>query len=576
MMSSTKISLPLANAPDSLTPAKSHKRQASIGLGIVTHLTEPVMIAPRRESISKNDTFFDTAASLSNPMKPPPSLSISTKLKNHGYHQHQHHQEPVVGARPTFADRIRSIVLANRKTAAITPVVERSNSSQKKKNGKPKSSLSSSNSSSSSSSSSSKHVHLSFPEEKIIPLPSPAQPSLTRTNTFTRHSVITPTLPQQQQQQQQQQGADTVMGDDESHTPPPSSAIPIISLSPSFSPNKTNVIPPLQEVPMLGDMEDDPTYDCNNNGSINIVREFKFPSPAPTPYDDVDNLLGKHIWKFRIKKLLGVGAFSKVFLAHNMEEGGLFAVKMINKERMYQDLRVKSSIEREVGVLKFLNHDRIVQLEATMETERHLCIVLEYVQGGELFDFVQHMHNDIHQVGIQSNIDELLIKRLALELIQVVLWLHEHNIVHRDLKLENILVYFDEETGEPHLKVTDFGLARIVNPQEPNLTTRCGSEEYAAPEIVQSLGYDGRLTDTWSIGIILFALLVGYLPFTYDVTKGEKISHLFHRIVMAQVKWPQNDNISMEAKEVVEQILVRNPGKRARLQQIMLLPWFIA
>lgn len=90
--------------------------------------------------------------------------------------------------------------------------------------------------------------------------------------------------------------------------------------------------------------------DYCNNGTI--VREFKFPSPAPTPYDDVDHLVGKHIWKFRIRELLGVGAFSNVFLAHNMEEGGLFAVKMINKERMYQDLRVKSSIEREVGVLK--------------------------------------------------------------------------------------------------------------------------------------------------------------------------------------------------------------------------------
>ncbi|KAL9558958.1 hypothetical protein MBANPS3_000659 [Mucor bainieri] len=575
MMSSTKVSLPPvttnsnidnASSDNSRTSTRNHKRQASIGLGIVTHHLTADPTTPRRESISKNDSFFDTAASLLNPMKPPPSLSISTKLKHHCYHQHPHHPD-TAGARPTFADRIRSIVLANRKTAAITPVVERSSSSSSssKKNSKLKSS--------SSSTHSGNNINLFFPEEKIVPLPSPAQPSLTRTNTFTRHAVITPTLAQQEH-------VDTVMGEgqdddeNESHTPPPSSAIPIISLSPSFSPNKTNVIPPLQEVPMLGDMEDDPEYYCNNNG--NIVREFKFPSPAPTPYDDVDNLLGKHIWKFRIQELLGVGAFSKVFLAHNMEEGGLFAVKMINKERMYQDLRVKSSIEREVGVLKFLNHDRIVQLEATMETEQHLCIVLEYVQGGELFDFVQHMHNDIHQVGIQSNIDELLIKRLGLELIHVVVWLHEHNIVHRDLKLENILVYFDEETGEPHIKVTDFGLARIVNPQEPKLTTRCGSEEYAAPEIVQSLGYDGRLTDTWSIGIILFALLVGYLPFTYDVSKGEKISHLFHRIVMAQVKWPQNDNISLEAKEVVEQILVRNPDKRARLQQVMLLPWFTA
>ena len=335
MMSSTKISLlpPTSNAPENITPTKSHKRQASIGLGIVTHLTEPTIIAPRRESISKNDTFFDTATSFSSQIKPPPSLSLSTKHKDHNYHhqqQQQDHQAAV--GRPTFADRIRSIVLANRKTAANTPVRDSSNSAHIKKNG-----ISRSNTTNSYNG----NTNLSFSEEKIIPLPSPAQPSLTRTNTFTRHSVFTPILVAQD--------ADTIMTEDESHTPPPSSAIPIISLSPSFSPNKTNIIPSLQEVPMLGDMEDDPEYNCNNGS---IIREFKFPSPASTPYGDVDNLIGKHIWKFRIKELLGVGAFSKVFLAHNMEEGGLFAVKMINKERMYQDLRVKSSIEREVGVLK--------------------------------------------------------------------------------------------------------------------------------------------------------------------------------------------------------------------------------
>lgn len=135
------------------------------------------------------------------------------------------------------------------------------------------------------------------------------------------------------------------------------------------------------------------------------------------------------------------------------------------------------------------------------------------------------------------------------------------------------MVYFDSQ-GELHLKITDFGLARVVDPNEPTLTTRCGSEEYAAPEIVQSLGYDGRLTDTWSIGIILYAMLVGYLPFTYNPNKGEKISHLFHRIVTAQVKWPTSDNISAKAKQVVESILVRQPAKRIRLNEIEKLPWF--
>ncbi|KAI8063382.1 kinase-like domain-containing protein [Gilbertella persicaria] len=308
-------------------------------------------------------------------------------------------------------------------------------------------------------------------------------------------------------------------------SPPPTSAIPLVSLSPTFSTSQTNVIPSLQEEPMLGDMEE-----------TGILREYKYPSPHPHGLHEDVRILGKHIWKFRIKKLLGEGAFSRVFLAENLEEGGHVAVKVINKERMYQDLRVKSR--------------------------------------GELFDFVKHIHNNLHQVLVPSSIDEILIKRLALEIIQVVSWLHQINIVHRDLKLENILVYFDEKTGEPHIKITDFGLARVMDPIKPILTTRCGSEEYAAPEIVQSLGYDGRLTDTWSIGIIIYALLVGYLPFTYDPHKGEKISHLFHRIVMAQVKWPVDDNISLEAKEVVQKILVRHPDKRVRLDQVEQLPWF--
>lgn len=113
-----------------------------------------------------------------------------------------------------------------------------------------------------------------------------------------------------------------------------------------------------------------------------------------------------------------------------------------------------------------------------------------------------------------------------------------------------------------------------MDPNDPTLTTRCGSEEYAAPEIVQSMSYDGRLTDTWSIGIILYALFVGYLPFSYNPAKGDKLSHLFHRIVTAQVKWPAEDKISAEAKELVNRILVRQPEKRIRLDELRNLDWF--
>lgn len=120
-------------------------------------------------------------------------------------------------------------------------------------------------------------------------------------------------------------------------------------------------------------------------------------------------------------------------------------------------------------------------------------------------------------------------------------------------------------------------MARVVDPDSPLLTTRCGSEEYAAPEIVQGKGYDGRKTDVWALGIILYSLLVGYLPFRYDPSKHEKVSQLFYRIVKAEIKWPTDDlsEISSEAKLVASRLLERNPDKRININEIEQLSWFL-
>lgn len=136
---------------------------------------------------------------------------------------------------------------------------------------------------------------------------------------------------------------------------------------------------------------------------------------------------------------------------------------------------------------------------------------------------------------------------------------------------KDVLIRLDEDHA-PQLKVTDFGLARVIDPQTPMLTTRCGSEEYAAPEIVQTKGYDGRQTDTWALGVMLYAMLVGYLPFRYNAARGERVSQMFYRIVTAEVQWPTAP-ISSEAKEVVRQILVRQPEKRIKLHDVHTLPW---
>ncbi|KAI8335853.1 kinase-like domain-containing protein, partial [Chlamydoabsidia padenii] len=347
-------------------------------------------------------------------------------------------------------------------------------------------------------------------------------------------------------------------------SPSASTSIPILAISPTFV-HKNDVIPQLSEHPMLGDMIESTCNDKLRGG--NMVRELSQSSTLPTlgNKDGDEDLIDKQLGDFYIRRLLGMGAFSKVYLAERHVDDDrteLLAIKTINKVGMQKNPRVRSSIEREVGVLKFIDHPHIVHIEATMETEHSLCIILEYAKGVELFSFVQQLHQQLHATN--EKVNEILVKRIFLQLVSVVKWMHKHNIVHRDLKLENVLIHMDQD--EPILKVTDFGLARVIDPESPILTTRCGSEEYAAPEIVQSKGYDGRQTDTWALGVILYSLLVGYLPFRYDPSKGERVTQMFYRIVRAQIKWPkvwdleqQHLAISSQAKNVVERILVRQP-----------------
>ncbi|KAI9478210.1 MAG: kinase-like domain-containing protein [Benjaminiella poitrasii] len=328
----------------------------------------------------------------------------------------------------------------------------------------------------------------------------------------------------------------------------------------------------IQEIPIISSMDNNDPDQIQKTPIIlsqqedsEIYARQLIPSHEEEEEEDI---VGQQIGPdYRICKLLGVGAFSKVYLAHQLTRDEFFAIKTIRKGKLFDDPRVRSSIEREINILKYINHPNIVHLETTMETEKMICIVLEYVEGGELFDFVKKMHR------AEQKVDEMQVRALFLQLLHAVKWLHERNIVHRDLKLENILIHKDEE-GKFLLKITDFGLARVVDPESPLLVTRCGSEEYAAPEIIKQESYDGRKTDTWSLGIILYSLLVGYLPFRYDVRKQERVSQLFYRIARAEVKWPQDCLISEEVKQVVHAILERDPQKRVAIQEIEYLPWF--
>ncbi|CAG8530915.1 6631_t:CDS:2 [Diversispora eburnea] len=327
------------------------------------------------------------------------------------------------------------------------------------------------------------------------------------------------------------------------------------------------------------------------NNSINSIHHIKNTIPSfKRKFVSKESNLGlknslstlEMIGQYAVLKTIGSGAFSEVKLAVNLNTGEKVAIKMISTKGIHDSDRLKTGVWREVELLKFIEHPNIVKLIDTIETPKHLCLILEYVPGGELFDFIND-HFD--------KLTEDIAKDIFLQLVNVINYLHDVNIVHRDLKLENILLEIPypsfnssspssnsssnssslSNSWKPIVKLTDFGLAKFLDKNSPFSTTRCGSEEYAAPELIQVQPYDGRKTDIWSLGIILYTLLMGYLPFNQE--RGQSRKQFLSKIVRADFNFPKSSDVSEEAKDLVKKILVSLPSKRPNLDEIRKHPW---
>ncbi|CAE6446108.1 unnamed protein product [Rhizoctonia solani] len=261
--------------------------------------------------------------------------------------------------------------------------------------------------------------------------------------------------------------------------------------------------------------------------------------------------------------------------------GRLVAVKMMDRALCDVNDRTRISFVREVEVLRHISHPSIVAYLHSFTTPTHHCLVLERIGGGELFDL-------INKEGNQSKMSETLLRRLWGELCRAVGWMHSVALVHRDIKLENILLTSNPFTNPipplntPLVKLTDFGLSRFIDPDNPKLTTRCGSEEYSAPEIIMGSPYDGRETDAWACGVVLFALCTGVLPFA-DASGASPApsTHSAHsptharRSYLLRIAQCQYDprELSEGARRIVGRLLVRSPEKRAKIAELWSDPW---
>ncbi|KAF9396806.1 hypothetical protein BGX21_009397 [Mortierella sp. AD011] len=237
----------------------------------------------------------------------------------------------------------------------------------------------------------------------------------------------------------------------------------------------------------------------------------------------------------------------------------MVAIKLIRRQSVDNTPRI-NKIGREISVLRTIRHPNIISLFDVIETERYIGIVIEYASGGELFD-----HILAHRY-----LKERDACRLFAQLMSGVHYLHSKHIVHRDLKLENLLL-----DRNRNIMITDFGFANQFDSSTRDLmSTSCGSPCYAAPELVISDGlYVGTGVDIWSCGVILYAMLAGYLPFDDDPSNpdGDNINQLYNYILATTLVFP--DYISPDARDLLRMMLVPDPAKRCNMKRIMNHRW---
>ena len=249
------------------------------------------------------------------------------------------------------------------------------------------------------------------------------------------------------------------------------------------------------------------------------------------------------ITNYILKEDIGEGNFGKVKLAIYKETKEKFAIKILNKEQIR--IKMKNTIFQENDIITKFNHINVIFVFAIIEDSDNYYIVMEYCKKGELFDYiVAHQYLSEEESSI-----------FFYQLINGVDYIHSKGIAHRDLKPENLLL-----TENKILKIIDFGLSHEFN-EGHFLLTKCGSPSYASPEIIKGTEYDGFKTDIWCCGIILYAMVCGYLPF-----EGENNDILFKNIVKCEPEIP--DYLSNECQEIIRGILKEDPMERITIDGI--------
>ncbi|XP_021808189.1 serine/threonine-protein kinase SAPK2-like isoform X2 [Prunus avium] len=258
--------------------------------------------------------------------------------------------------------------------------------------------------------------------------------------------------------------------------------------------------------------------------------------------------------RYEIVKDIGTGNFGVARLVRDKFTKELFAVKFIERGQ-----KIAEHVRREIMNHRSLKHPNIVRFKEVLLTPTHLAIVMEYAEGGELFE-------KIHGAGRFSE-DEA--RYFFQQLISGVSYCHSMHICHRDLKLENTLL--DGSTA-PRVKICDFGHSKSVLHSQPK--SAVGTPAYIAPEVLSKTKYDGKISDVWSCGVTLYVMIVGSYPFE-DPEEPINFKKTIERILSVHYSIPDFIRVSKECRHLLSLIFVENPEKRITIPEIESHPWFV-
>jgi serine/threonine-protein kinase ULK/ATG1 len=258
--------------------------------------------------------------------------------------------------------------------------------------------------------------------------------------------------------------------------------------------------------------------------------------------------MSKTVGNYTLVEKLGQGSYATVYKAHHKLNGGEYAVKVISREKIGSP-KLQANLEQEISIMKEVSHQNVVRLYGTFTSKNNIYLVLEYCGGGDLQIFIRK----------HKRLEESVARGFLIQLARGLHFLHSKNVIHRDIKPQNLLL--SEFSPNATIKFADFGFAKHLH-EASMAQTPCGTPLYMAPEIFEMKEYDAK-ADVWSIGCVLFEMCTGEPPF-----KGSNHRELFMNIRSKSLRLPSNVTLSSEVTEILQRLLELNPQRRVSLDML--------